>query len=86
MDWPNVPDSWLDWLPEYDMPLGAPTGLAVKTGDVWSRSFASGTQVEFDGVLNNGTIRWAHGVVQSGPVRNSSSVELGCVWESIAPI
>ena len=27
--WPSVPDSWLDWLPEYDYPLGEPTGLAT---------------------------------------------------------
>ena len=26
---PAVPDSWLDWLPEYDMPLGKPTGPAT---------------------------------------------------------
>jgi hypothetical protein len=28
--WPAVPASCLDWLPEFDMPLGAPLGLAHK--------------------------------------------------------
>lgn len=91
--WPAVPDSWLDWLPEYSMPLGEPLGLAVKRPSVtspsselslWSRTFASGTRVEFDGGTGNGTIWWSHGVVQSGPLANLSSLSKGCRWESMS--
>jgi hypothetical protein len=77
--WPAVPDSWLDWLPEYAMPLGKPTGPATSvpstsniTGllpgkaSVWTRSFASGTTATFDGGSGQGTIRWAHGKTQVG--------------------
>ena len=91
--WPSVPDSWLDWLPEYDAPLGAPLGLATKRpsaaapgGSVWSRSFGSGTRVEFDGGTANGTIWWADGVVQSGEPANLTAVAKGCRWESMAPL
>jgi hypothetical protein len=83
-----VSDSWLDWLPEYDMALGAPLGLAKKhtshgSSPLWSRSFASGTSVVFDSNTNNGTIRWANGKVQSGAPRDHPSVGKGCVWESL---
>jgi hypothetical protein len=89
--WPAVPDSWLDWLPEYDMPLGAPIGPAQKrpylgvdvTASFWSRTFASGTRVEFDGRTGNGTIRWANGVVQVGQPANLTALDHGCRWESM---
>jgi hypothetical protein len=74
-----VPDSWLDWLPEYDLPLGAPSGPATRvpstssltglaSAHVWHRSFASGTSVTFDGGTGQGTIKWGgpHGKTQVG--------------------
>jgi len=82
-EWPEVNDTWLDWLPEYDFPLGRPLGLAVKTGSVWRRKFASGTHVEFDGNTNKGTIWWMNGVVQSGFPVASGAVANGCQWESL---
>lgn len=91
--WPSVPDDWLDWRKEYDAPLGAPIGLARKHpsatsahASLWSRSFASGTRVAFDGGSNNGTIWWANGVVQSGEPRSLTAVARGCAWESLAPL
>ena len=88
--WPAVQDAWLDWLPQYDWPLGAPSGPAAKrpsaanaSASVWSRSFASGTRVEFDGGLANGTIYWANGVVQMGQPANLAAIARGCVWESL---
>jgi len=88
--WPAVADSWLDWLPQYDMPLGAPLGPAAQRpstagadASLWSRSFSSGTRVEFDGGSGNGTIHWAHGVVQAGPPVNLTAVANGCRWESM---
>ena len=48
------------WHPEYDKPLGAPTSDATKNGNVWTRSFASGTVVTFDVSSNEGTIKWAN--------------------------
>ena len=88
--WPAVSDAWLDWRPEYDWPLGAPSGPASKrpsaanaSTSVWTRSFASGTRVEFDGGLANGTVHWANGVVQVGAPANLSAIARGCVWESL---
>jgi hypothetical protein len=61
----DSPAARLDWLPEYDMPLGKPTGLATSapsrknvtgllgTAHVWSRSFASGTTVCISANLYN---------------------------------
>ena len=46
------------WHPDYDQPLGAPTAPAKYEGDVWSRSFASGTKVTFNTKTNKGTINW----------------------------
>ena len=46
------------WHPAYDKPLGAPSGPAEKTGKVYKRSFASGTEVAFDTATNTGTIHW----------------------------
>ena len=94
--WPAVPDDWLDWLPEYDAPLGAPLGLATQrpsraagapaSASLWSRSFASGTRVAFDGGSANGTIWWANGVVQAGTPTNLTSIARGCNWESMSPL
>ena len=54
---PDGKDYWLEWLPEYDRALGEPSGDGVNgTDGVWTRSFASGTKVAFDGVNQNGTI------------------------------
>ena len=88
--WPSVPDSWLDWIPEYDYSLGEPTGPATSepstsnvTGllpnnaHIWKRSFKSGTVVEFDGGSGQGTIRWAKGPTQVGlPYTNVSVARL----------
>lgn len=92
--WPAVSDGWLDWLPEYDMPLGAPLSLAtqkpsragVAGASLWSRSFQSGTRVEFDGGVGAGTIWWSNGVVQKGTPFNLTDVSRGCKWESMAPL
>jgi hypothetical protein len=89
--WPAASDAWLDWLPEYDMPLGAPLGLATTVpttapvaASLWSRSFASGTRVEFDGGRGNGSIFWANGAVQLGPQVDVSTMNAhGCQWESM---
>ena len=48
----------LTWRPEYDKPLGAPKGPAQYNAGVWTRSFASGTEVMFDTKGNKGTIKW----------------------------
>ena len=48
----------LTWHPEYDKPLGAPKGPAQYKAGVWTRSFASGTDVMFDTKTNKGTIKW----------------------------
>ena len=49
------------WHPEYDKPLGAPTGPAKYEAGVWARSFASGTEVTFDAKSGKGTIKWGQG-------------------------
>ena len=47
------------WRPEYDKLLGAPKGPAEYNSGVWTRYFASGTEVTFDTTKNKGTIKWA---------------------------
>jgi len=47
------------WHEEYDRPLGAPTGFAVKNGDVWTRTFSSGTVVTFNAANSTGHIAWS---------------------------
>ena len=50
----------MTWHAEYDRPLGAPLGSAVKGEDgVWRRSFKLGTNVSFDSASGAGTIDWA---------------------------
>ena len=48
----------LTWRPEYDKPLGAPKGPAQYNNGVWTRSFASGTEVTFNTKGNKGSIKW----------------------------
>jgi hypothetical protein len=74
---PDADDEWLTWREEYDRPLGAPTGPAVKTGAVYTRGFASGTHVRFDTTTNTGTITWAGGEVQKGDVAPRKGHEEG---------
>jgi len=50
------------WREEYDRDLGEPTGLAVKTGDVYRREFKhpkGTTVVTFNVSSNSGKIAWA---------------------------
>ena len=51
----------LTWRSEYDKPLGAPNSSAKYRDGVWTRSFASGTEVTFDTKENKGTIKWGGG-------------------------
>lgn len=55
----DVEQRWC--APLYERPLGKPAGPATKTGNVYQRSFASGTEVLFDTGSNKGTINWAGG-------------------------
>ncbi|XP_065830205.1 uncharacterized protein [Oscarella lobularis] len=55
----EIHTDWLTWHPEYDKPLGKPTGPATKEGDVYTRHFASGTVATFDTKTNKGDIKWA---------------------------
>ena len=48
----------LTWRSEYDKPLGVPKGPANYTNGVWTRSFASGTEVTFNTKGNKGAIKW----------------------------
>eukprot|EP01083_Nonionella_stella_P060302 157536_1 len=52
------PGNWNKWYSQYDKPLGKPLDDAVKKGNVYSRSFASGTNVTFDTSTNKGKIVW----------------------------
>lgn len=84
-DWPDVPDVWLDWLPEYDRPLGEPLAPGeVDQDGVWHRSFSKGTRVLFDGVLGNGTIIWGDGVQQRGNISHLKPPDFGCYWQSMS--
>lgn len=47
------------WPKVFDMPLGAPLNNATTTdGDVWSRKFASGTEVFFAKSNTTGWVKW----------------------------
>jgi len=60
---------WLDdgsdlsangWQEDYDFPLGEPLSAAAMSGDgILRRSFASGTQVEYNTVSHEGQVTWA---------------------------
>ena len=71
-------DGWHTWSPDYDRPLGAPNGSAVRTKFGWRRAFASGTEVWLDtedqsgGAWGSSCIRWADGhVTKSGQGRGT---------------
>ena len=48
------------WPKAFDMPLGAPKSNAMSdaSGDVWSRTFESGTQIFFSKVNTTGWVKW----------------------------
>jgi hypothetical protein len=50
---------------------------------LWRRTFTSGTRAEFDGGNGKGTIHWASGLVQEGPLPNLTALEHGCRFESM---
>ena len=65
--WPAARDPWLDAWPQYARPLGAPLADAVRSAaGVWTRRFASGTNVTFDAAAGSGRIAWADGAVDAG--------------------
>eukprot|EP00730_Choanoeca_flexa_P011688 TRINITY_DN27588_c0_g1_i1.p1 TRINITY_DN27588_c0_g1~~TRINITY_DN27588_c0_g1_i1.p1 ORF type:complete len:352 (+),score=63.87 TRINITY_DN27588_c0_g1_i1:51-1106(+) len=47
------------WMDMYDRPLGAPESDAVKSGDVYTRKFASGTWAEWNIATGHGQVHWA---------------------------
>lgn len=51
------------WYPVYDLPLGAPLSNATLENGVFSRKFASGTEVIYDTNTETGTIKWANQVL-----------------------
>ena len=59
-NWSSIDDetSTFIWRPEYDKPLGAPTGPATYNNGIWSRKFSRRTSVKFDTSTNTGTIEW----------------------------
>jgi hypothetical protein len=62
--WPAVADPWLDSLPQYRRALGAPLGNASRSArGMWTRRFASGTNVSFNAETGNGRIAWGDGAV-----------------------
>jgi hypothetical protein len=62
--WPAVADPWLDSLPQYRRALGAPLGNASRSArGMWTRRFASGTNVSFNAETGNGRIAWGDGTV-----------------------
>lgn len=57
---PGIEDIEQRWCPElFERPIGAPLADAVKTGQVYHRAFATGTNVSFDVSTNKGTINWS---------------------------
>ncbi len=55
----NGNDKWMRWFPEYDKPLGAPKGPAVKDGYRYTRSFEHAT-VFLDIQARTAEILWQH--------------------------
>ena len=77
--WPAVADPWLDPLPQYSRPLGAPLGSATRTPrGIWTRRFASGTNVSFNPLTGNGRIAWGSGAVDLGT--NTGGAVNACRW------
>lgn len=62
----GIEDVRARWRPEYDKPLGPPSGLGALAGDTWHRDFAHAS-VDFNTTICKGTIRWADGSVTDGP-------------------
>jgi hypothetical protein len=76
-DWVNAlgdKDYWLDWRKEFDYPLGEPIAQAAQAGDMWTRSFASGTHVQWNKSTRRGKISWANGVVQEGKLLKAANI------------
>ena len=77
--WPAVADPWLDSLPQYRRALGAPLGNASRSArGMWTRRFASGTNVSFNAETGNGRIAWGDGTVDLGA--NTGGVVTACRW------
>ena len=57
----NFSDHWIEGV--FDRKLGAPLADATydTPTDTWTRSFASGTKVQFNAKTKKGTISWATG-------------------------
>ena len=53
----NEGDHWMRWFPEYDRPLGPPTGPATKDGYRYTRTFRHAT-VELDIQKRTASIQW----------------------------
>jgi hypothetical protein len=53
----NENDRWMRWFPEYDRPLGPPSGPATKDGFHYTRSFLHAT-VELDIQNRTASIQW----------------------------
>jgi hypothetical protein len=53
----NENDHWMRWFPEYDRPLGPPTGSATRDGYRYSRSFQH-AKVQLDIQKRAATIQW----------------------------
>jgi len=53
----NENDRWMRWLPEYDRPLGPPTGPATKDGFRYTRTFRLAT-VQLDIQKRTASIQW----------------------------
>ena len=53
----NGNDRWMRWFPEYDRPLGPPSGPATKDGYRYSRSFRHAT-VQLDIQKRTASIQW----------------------------
>ena len=77
--WPAVADSWLDRLPQYARPLGAPLANASRSpSGMWTRHFASGVHVSFNAQTGKGRIVWGDGTIDLG--KNSGSSPDACKW------
>ena len=51
--------SWLQWMPEYDRPLGEPTAVAAEPSPgVYTRAFATGTRVFLNTTKGGGHCVW----------------------------
>ncbi len=81
--WPAVADPWLDRIPQYARPLGAPLANATRSPrGMWTRRFASGTNVSFNALTGNGRIAWGDGTVDLGT--NSGAAPDACKWWKVA--